>query len=82
MRYLTLILTMACAQCSPVPVSAIELVDGKVALTAKELDSMKSCPALGGCYIVTLAALEAMVEKTAEVTLIEAAKSCRRWDLI
>ena len=81
MRKLILILTMACVQCSPVPVSAIELVDGKVVMTPKELEQLQSCKAHGGCFVVTRAALEAMVETTIDATLVEVAKSapiCKR----
>ena len=63
------------------PASAIELVDGKVTRTAKELEQMTSCQALGGCFVVTRAALEAMVETTIDATLVEVAKSapiCKR----
>ena len=81
MKSLITILTLACVQCGPIPASAIELVDGKVTMTAKELEQMKSCQALGGCFVVTLAALEAMVETTIDATLVEVAKSapiCKR----
>lgn len=81
MRKLILILTLACVQCGPVPVSAIELVDGKVVMTPKELEQLQSCKALGGCFVVTRAGLEAMVDKTIEVTLVEVEKSapiCKR----
>lgn len=85
MRKLILILTMACVQCGPVPVHAIELVDGKVVMTPREMEQMKACQALGGCYVVTRVALEAMVEKTIEATLVEVARSapmCRKGEFI
>ena len=50
-------------------------------MTAKELEQMKSCQAHGGCFVVTRAALEAMVETTIDATLVEVAKSapiCKR----
>lgn len=85
MRKLILILTLACVQCGPVPVHAIELENGKVVLTAKEWEQMQSCKALGGCFVVTRAGLEAMVDKTIEVTLVEVAKAapiCRKGEFI
>lgn len=81
MKSLITILTLACVQCGPIPASAIELIDGKVTMTAKELEQMKSCQAHGGCFVVTRAALEAMVETTIDATLVEVAKSapiCKR----
>ena len=81
MRYLTLFLVLACVQCGPIPVHAIELVDGKVVLTPREMEQMKSCREMGGCFVVTRAGLEAMIEKTIEVTLVEVEKSapiCKR----
>lgn len=78
MRALSL-LFLACVSCSPVPALGIELVDGKPMLTMQEFEQLKICQSAGGCYIVTLKALEAMVDKTIEVTLIESAKrGCRR----
>lgn len=78
MRALSL-LFLACASCSPVPALGIELVDGKPMLTVQEVERMKACKTDGGCYIVTLKALEMMIDKTIEVTLIESEKrSCRR----
>lgn len=82
MRYLTLFLVLACVQCGPIPAHAIELVEGKVVLTPREIEQMKSCREMGGCHVVTRAGLEAMVEKTIELTLIEAAKSCRKGEFI
>lgn len=81
MRKLITLLTLACVQCGPVPVHAIELVDGKVVMTPKEMEQLQSCKALGGCFVVTQAGLEAMVDKTIEVTLVEVEKSapiCKR----
>ena len=81
MKSLITILTLACVQCGPIPASAIELADGKVTMTAKELEQMKSCQAHGGCFVVTRAAREAMVETTIDATLVEVAKSapiCKR----
>ena len=81
MRYLTLFLVLACVQCGPIPVHAIEMVEGKVVMTPREMEQMKSCQAHGGCFVVTRAALEAMVETTIDATLVEGAKSapiCKR----
>lgn len=57
------------------PVHAIELEQGKVVLTAQEWRSMQNCEALGGCHVVTTAALVAMVESAQKKAV-----SCRRGD--
>lgn len=83
MRKLILILTMACVQCGPVPVHAIELENGKVVITPREMQALQNCPAAGGCYILTRAALEAMIMRARELTLAEvdkAAPTCRKDD--
>ena len=50
-------------------------------LTAQEMEQLKTCQSAGGCHIVTRAALEMMIDKTIELTLLEVARkspSCRR----
>lgn len=81
MKHLTLLLCLACVQCGPVPAVAIELTDKGVRLTPQELQRMSECAAQRGCYIVTRAALDAMVAMTIKVTLEEVAKDvpvCKR----
>lgn len=74
-------LILACALMLTSQSQAIELVDGKPMLTVQEFEQLKICQSAGGCYIVTLKALEAMVDKTIEVTLVELARriqTCRK----
>lgn len=85
MKSLITILTLACVHCGPVPASAIEIENGTVVLTAREWQAMQSCQASGGCYVLTLVALESMVMRAREMALAEAQKAapiCRRWDAI
>lgn len=88
MRYLAM-LALACASCAPVPVVAIELVDGKVITTPEEQHKLTLCHRQGGCYVVTQAELaqafqyiqqqtiEIATQRAAEL-VHEAEQSCRR----
>lgn len=51
------------------PVAAIELDGDKVVLTPQERLRMSQCVEQGGCFIVTRAQLDAVVDKVMRVTV-------------
>lgn len=88
MRYLS-VLILAFSSCAPVPAVAIELEDGKAAVTPEERHNLTQCHRQGGCYIVTQAELaeafqmiqqqtiDVLAQRAAEL-VHEARQSCRR----
>lgn len=67
-------LALCAASCSPVPVTAIDLEEGKVAMSQAEWLLLQKCKEQGGCLVVSKQQLEAAFVVAAKIAL----QSCRR----
>ena len=60
------------------PVSAIDMQDGKVVLMPAEHSTLQTCAEQDGCVVVTRAGILALLNKVIAMTLNEAGKGCRK----
>ena len=73
MKYIAA-LALCAASCSPVPVTAIGVVDGKVFMPQSEWLLLQHCTAQGECLVVSKHQLEAALAAVSKA----ASQSCRK----